>query len=175
MHFLSALFILCAIFTASVTAQTSPDYYASLARFEGVRLTPYREKNGDWSVGIGHNLTAHRQPVKPRYTQDGIRDFFDRDLAAALRAARVLVKGFDDLPNPAKEVVVHLIFQCGPTGFARFKALRLALSKGAWNAAATELWDSKWFRQTPAPRANWALNNLQSLSSTSVSKSIYGN
>lgn len=159
--------LLCALVLPPAIAQpaslTSPDYRASLARFEGVRKTPYREKNGNWSVGIGHNLTAHREPVKSSYTSNEITLLFDRDLAAALRAARLLVNGFDDLPNPAKEVVVHLIFQCGPTGFAKFKELRFALSRRAFNAAATELWDSKWFRQTPASRANWALRSLRSL------------
>ena len=142
---------------------TAPDYRKSLIQFEGVRLKPYREANGDWTVGIGHNLSARREKVKPSYTQNEIALFFDRDLAAALRAARALVDNFDDLPDPAKEVVIHLIFQCGPTGFSRFKNLRRALDRGAWNAAATELWDSRWFRQTPAPRANWALRSLQSL------------
>ena len=161
------LTFLCAFALSPVAAQpaslTSPDYRASLVRFEGVRLKPYREKSGNWSVGIGHNLTAHRESVKPSYTPNEIALFFDRDLAAALRAARLLVKDFDDLPNPAKEVVIHLIFQTGPAGFARFKRLRFALEKGAWESAATELWDSRWFRQTPAPRANWALRSLQSL------------
>lgn len=144
-------------------ALTNPDYRKSLVLFEGVRLKPYREKNGDWTVGIGHNLTAHRETVKPSYSKDEVSAFFNRDLAASLRAARQLVEGFDELPDPAKEVVVHLIFQTGPTGFSRFKNFRLSISKRMWNSAATELWDSQWFRQTPAPRANWALRNLQSL------------
>lgn len=161
------LALLCAFALSPVAAQpaslTSPDYRASLVRFEGVRLKPYKERSGSWSVGIGHNLTARREPVKSSYTPNEVALFFDRDLAAALRAARLLVKGFDDLPNPAKEVVVHLIFQCGPTGFAKFKGLRFALSRRTFNAAAAELWDSKWFRQTPASRANWALRSLRSL------------
>lgn len=151
---------------SAVLAANPPEhqlYRANLVKFEGVKSKPYRDAGNSWAVGIGHNLTANHEAVKPRYTTEEIYAFYHRDLANALRAARLLVTDFDTLPNPAKEVVIHLIFQTGPTGFARFKNLRFALGRRAYNAAAAELWDSKWFRQTPAPRANWALRSLMSL------------
>lgn len=138
-------------------------YRANLVRFEGIKSKPYRDAGNGWTVGIGHSITANHEEIKPRYTDEEIDAFYHRDLTNALRAARLLIEDFDTLPNPAKEVVIHLIFQTGPTGFSRFKNLRFALSRRAYNAAAAELWDSKWFRQTPAARANWALRNLQSL------------
>lgn len=147
----------------SPAALTSPDYRVNLVRFEGVRTKPYRDKGGGWTVGVGHSLTAHRDRVKPRYTLDEIRDFYDRDLAAALRAARELVAGFDELPEPARELTVHLIWTCGPTGFARFKDLRFCLSHRMWNSARVQLLNSRWINQVQRSRAEWALNALDSL------------
>lgn len=142
---------------------TAPDYRASLIRFEGVKTTPYKEKDGSWSVGIGHNLSAHSQQVKPSYTRDEISDFFDRDLAAATRAARALIQGFDDLPDAAKDVAINIIWGVGPTGFQSFRNLRLALSKRAYLAATVELVDSRWAKQVSKDRLDWAVKRLQSL------------
>lgn len=162
----SALIAVLSLASVALAADSPPEhhfYRANLVRFEGIKSKPYRDAGNGWTVGIGHSITANHEAIKPRYTDEEIDAFYHRDLANALRAARLLVVDFDTLPNPAKEVVIHLIFQCGPTGFSRFKNLRFALSRRAFNASAAELWDSRWFRQTPAPRANWALRSLISL------------
>jgi GH24 family phage-related lysozyme (muramidase) len=147
----------------SVASITAPDYRPALVVYEGIRDEPYRDRNGSWVVGIGHSLTANRERVKPRYTRDEIAAFYDHDLATALRSARLLVKGFDEMPDGVKEVCVHLIFTCGPSGFARFKDFRFCIEHSMWHSAASRLKDSRWARQVSRPRRDWALDLLERL------------
>ncbi len=140
------------------------DYRASLTQWEGLRLKPYRDPIlRDWIVGVGHSLTAHHQAVKPLYTRDEVSDLFDHDLADALHAARRLVVGFDEMPDGARLVTIHLIWSCGAVGFERFVNLRRALSKGAFNAASVELATSKWARQVSPFRRDFCVYTLNRL------------
>lgn len=131
-----------------------------LRRFEGYRTVPYRD-GPSWSVGVGHNLSAHREPVKARYTDVEIRRFLLADTAAALDACRLGVTGFDDLPVEVQLVCIDLAFTTGSTGFQRWGNLRLALGRRAYSSAAIELTLSRWWRQVSAERANWALRALR--------------
>lgn len=136
-----------------------------LSKFEGNKKTPYHEK-GDgysWVVGVGHNLTAHKQFVKSSYSDQEIRDFFHEDYLEALSAARRLVYDFDGLPDSAQIVVIQLIWSVGPAGFAKFKNFRIALKYRSWAAARAELLDSKWAKQVQKDRVEWATNLLKKL------------
>ena len=142
-------------------APTEADYFISLSGWESFCLTPYND-GAHKSVGLGHNLSAHKEALKPSYTQIELMTFFRSDLATSLRAARAGVRDFDDLPDEVQLAVVGLIWTVGPTGFFKFKNLRLALSMRAFDGAASELWDSKWRTQISMERFNYYFNVLKS-------------
>jgi GH24 family phage-related lysozyme (muramidase) len=154
------------IVLASAHLRAAPDpviVYATLLKFEGLRLTPYQEKGGsDWIVGIGHNLSARRQKVRA-YSNREVYQFFQSDYAEMVKAARRLVVDFDELPEPAQLVVINLLWSVGPAGFAKFKNFRLALKYRAFNHARIELIDSKWASQVQPERLDWAVKSLEKL------------
>lgn len=140
-----------------------PTIRASLLHWEGLRLTPYRDSDGrSVCVGIGHNLSAHRQVPKARYTAAEVEAFYEADLRLALRSARQVLRDFDSLPEAVRQVVAGLIWQVGPAGFQRFTAFHTAINWRAWDSAAAALRDSRWYQQTPVARATWALAVLRS-------------
>lgn len=139
------------------------DVLAVMKLSEGYRLVPYADgPRGTYSVGVGHNLTAHREPVLARYTEPEVLALFAKDLANARRICRKGVEDFDGLPEAVQLVALHVAWSCGPTGFMRFKDLRRSLSYRAYNAAAVSLRQSKWARQVSAARANHLISVLAS-------------
>ncbi len=157
--FLLALLCVASAWAAPVDAAT---VRRSLIKWEGYYVVPYKDGRVNMSVGIGHNLTAHGEPVRPRYTAAQINAMFDRDLMVALRACRTGVERFDELPEEVQLVCISLVWTCGAKGFMRFKDVRSALSRRAYTASSTMLYLSNWFRTQPAARANWAVNTLRS-------------
>jgi lysozyme len=141
---------------------TQADPFRSyLVSVEGYRQAPYRDQN-HWAVGVGHNLSSHKQPVRT-YSRAQIDSFYQDDLAITLRAARGGVRDFDTLPLSARQVVVGLIWTTGPAGFRGFTRFRQALSTRDYHDAARELRASKWWTQVGQARARRAYEALMRL------------
>ena len=54
-----------------------------------------------------------------------------------------------DLPEEAQEVVYEMCYQLGLGGFSKFKKTIALLRLGNYEECASEMLDSKWYRQTP--------------------------
>ncbi len=158
---LRLLTILVCLATRLAAAPLGTDRaYAEMVRWEGHRLIPYRDQDG-WSVGVGHALTMHGEPVKRAYSRTEVRQLFLRDLAVSLEACRSGVKNFDSLPEDVQLIALSVAWTCGPTGFRQFKDFRFALSHRTYYAAATTLYLSRWYRQVAPSRANWCVTTLR--------------
>lgn len=145
--------------TVSVGPVTFQAIKDSILRWEGYRVRPYRDR-GAICVGVGHNLSAARERVKPLYTAIEIEQYFCADVAWSLDAARSGIDRFDELPQDVQLVVFNIVFSVGRAGFERFRELRLALGYRAYGGAATALGTSLWYRQVASDRANWAYRIL---------------
>lgn len=153
--------LLCLATRLAATPLTTDRALLEMTRWEGHKLRPYRDADG-WSVGVGHALTRHGEPVKRLYSRAEVYQLFLHDLAVSLEICRSGVRGFDDLPTEVQLVCVNLAWTCGPAGFMAFRDLRFSLSHRAYDAATTALYLSQWYRTQPAARANWAIHVLRS-------------
>ncbi len=135
--------------------------WSELIRWEGHSLTPYRDGAG-YSVGVGHSLSAHAEPVKARYTQTEVWALFLADLSWSLDSCRSGIRDFDSLPRDIQLVALGLAWNVGRTGFARFHDFRVALSYRSYESAAFALQTSRWYQQAPARRVNAYLGTLRS-------------
>ncbi len=160
------------IFIILLIALLSPSLYADdfnqsirsfLIEWEGIKSIPYRCSSNRWTVGIGHNLDAHRQSIQSRYTPEQIERFFRDDLDEAVAIARSGVDHFDELPEEVRLVVISLVWTVGRQGFTKFVNFRLALSKGNYQDAARQLKQSKWYYQVGKARSINHINILLSL------------
>lgn len=113
---------------------------ASLTRHEARKTFPYLDTEGNWSIGIGHNLTQNGLP-------DSIIDaLYEYDvLAASAALARYLwVKELDEVRY---RVLVEMMFNLGPQRFGDFKRMLAATKQGDYEQAAIEMLDSTWSHQ----------------------------
>lgn len=70
-----------------------PAAVALVKRFEGLRLAPYRDAAGFWTIGWGHLVSRDRHaPPPPELTEDEAEILLDRDLAERAAAVRRLVR-----------------------------------------------------------------------------------
>ena len=60
---------------------------------------------------------------------------------------------YSDMPPEVQGVILEMVYQMGFTGFCKFKKAISNMKSKDWKAAATEMLDSRWAKQTPN-RAN---------------------
>ena len=141
---------------------------------EGTRLTVYSDTEGKKTVGTGFNLerpgAAERiKAVGAVYeliiigsvalTEAQAEALFALDLDDAIRSAGAIVSNFDQHPDDVQSVIVDMVFNLGPRGFAGFKKTIAALEKQDYCTAAAQMADSAWAGQVP----NRARANIQTV------------
>lgn len=142
------------------------DIFGMLRIDEGYDSKIYKDSEGFWTIGIGHLLT--KDPSKSlaisnldklvgrstggQITQAEAEAIFAKDVdkatAGILRNA-TLKPVYDVLDAVRKAALINMVFQMGVSGVAGFPASMKLLKAGKWDAAAKELANSRWYRQTP--------------------------
>lgn len=159
------LFVAALVLSASALAASPVSYHrirGHLIEWEGYHTSPYRD-GSDWSVGVGHNLTANGQKVRKSYSRTEIEQFLIADISWALDVCRAGVRDFDDLPESAQLVAIGVAFTVGRTGFMRLHGFRTALSYRSFNAAGHELNSLKWAKQVSPNRRKQYVMTLVNL------------
>jgi len=136
---------------AAAIPPDDPALLASIRRHEGLRLLPYRDARGHWSIGYGHCYTCQggRVAVEVPLSREVAERLLREDVARA-HAAAAAYPWFARLPDAAQRVVVELVFQLGATGWAGFERTHALLAEGRLREAARELLKSEWATQVPA-------------------------
>lgn len=124
---------------------------------EGLRLRPYRDTLGIWTIGWGHNLEANNEPMPEIITIQDANAYFEADFINAMRGAQETLTGFGFLNEARRAVIVSMIFQLGLRGFRNFKKTIALINEGNYIKAAHEMLDSNAFKQTPARWAEQAI------------------
>ena len=107
-----------------------------IRRHEGFRSTPYRDSEGNWTVGYGH-LMSNPLP------KEALEITFTDDFAKAIKGYYTLPREIRDGLTPARrEVLVEMIFQLGVRGVLNFKLMCKALIAKDHEKAAEEIMDS---------------------------------
>lgn len=129
----------------------------------GPALTAYKDTMGHPTIGIGFNLDRPDAPAKiaalglnyqqvydgrQSLTLDQVNQLFSDDVKTAAAEAALIIPAFGALPDAAQMVIVDMIFNLGPRGFAGFARAILAFETRNWAMAATEMTQSAWYTQT---------------------------
>jgi len=107
---------------------------------EGYRSFPYKDSRGIETIGVGRNLQSvglHDDEIELMLTND-IEDSW-------LYLSRY--DWFAKLDPVRQAALIDMMFNLGPVKFDAFKLMIEALSKGDWNAAATEAMHSQWAKE----------------------------
>ena len=144
---------------------------------EGLRLDIYKDTEGYWTVGIGHLLTknpsiavAQKELDKlvgrasmGRITQKEAEFLFDadvRNVESGINSNGTLIVVYRGLDAERKDAMKNMVFQMGVAGVAGFTNSLNLLKAKQWEQAASNLKQSRWFKQTPN-RANRVIETFR--------------
>lgn len=120
-----------------------------IKQHEGYRPVPYRDSEGNMTIGYGHKITPDEVATLTHLTVDEASALFTKDFLVALESAEKEFASCWGRMGPARQgVLLEMIFQMGRRGVAGFKGMRRALDKGDYRKAAAEMVDSLWAEQT---------------------------
>ncbi len=116
-----------------MTRRIDAESLACIKRWEGLRLTAYRDVGGKWTIGYGH-VNGAREGM--RITEREAEDWLRRDLAQAELAVNDAVQV--PLSDPQFGALVSFVFNVGVGAFRRSTLLR-KLNAGDYDAVPAEL------------------------------------
>ena len=128
---------------------------------EGIRTKKYLDTKGNWTVGIGYNLTnsTARQDLAAvgadfekvntggPLTMDQVYALFNIAKDRAVKDAKQWVPDFDTLPYPVQLVVADMSYNLGLTELQKFVKMKRALQEKDFNKASDEMVGSLWYDQ----------------------------
>ena len=123
------------------------DIIADLKRDEGLRLKPYRDTVGKWTIGIGRNLDD--VGVSEAEAEQMLANDLDRTVADLDRN----MLWWQTLDAPRRRVILNMAFNLGVGGLMKFTKTLDAVRSRDYNKAAKLMLESKWAKQV-GDRAN---------------------
>ena len=111
-----------------------------IADHEGLKLKPYLDTVGVWTVGYGHNLQV---PISEKAAKQILMD----DIQDAMNDCIHTFPWFMELSETRQHAMIDLMFNMGMGRLLGFKKFLQAMSLGNYDTAADELVDSKWYEQ----------------------------
>ena len=118
---------------------------------EGYRDTMYRDHLGFATIGYGHLvLPSDKFKEGVKYSHKELLKVLDYDFQIARQDMESLTNHLD-LPEEAKEIILHMLFQLGKPKVMKFKKMWAALERKDFVTAGFEMEDSLWCKKhTPA-------------------------
>jgi lysozyme len=120
-----------------------------IKRHEGLSLTPYKCPAGHWTVGYGHNLDAHSEPVPESITLERAEQYLAQDIQNARHDCEMFISCWNDLNETRQAVLIDMCFNIGTSGLLRFHRLIRNLELKYFAYAALEMMHSLWAEQVP--------------------------
>lgn len=122
----------------------SPEIRAALKQLlilhEGYKKFPYKDTEGNITIGIGYNLSDRGLP------DSWINQQYDQDVHYFHQRLSEDYPWFNELSDARKMVLIDMCFM-GYKKIAGFKQMIKALSEGDYQTAAEEMLDSQWARE----------------------------
>lgn len=126
-----------------------------IERFEGLKLKAYKDDEGNWTIGIGHNLQADpsllpqlAHLIAVGISSDQAQALELKDVAAVKTEFDLHIPWWRTMSDPRQDVFVQLGFNMGVGDVLRFPHMLAAAQNGDFDGpdgAAVELQRSDWF------------------------------
>lgn len=134
----------------------------TLKRHEGLRLTPYTDSMGIWTIGHGRNL-------EKGISVEEAHMMLKHDIMEAMRELDREKPFWRDLPLDARLVICNMAFNLGMPKLNGFVRMWRALEDRNYKRAAKEMLDSKWANQVKG-RAEELADQMAGATFSSTSK-----
>lgn len=123
---------------------------------EGFSEKPYRDSLGYPSAGTGFKLGPAGAPLSyytfkiTKINSDFLLSSLVNDVAAKIVKNATISPAYTMCNQARKDILLSMDYQLGEGGLDDFEKLMSAIVRGDYDAAAAEMLNSKWARQTPA-------------------------
>lgn len=121
---------------------------------EGIRLFPYRDSLGAFTIGVGRNL------VGKGITETEALYLCDNDIHESIADLQTF-PWFAALNGARTAAVINLRFNLGPERFRTFRKFIDAMACGDHNAAADQLVESRWYSQVQRSRSTRIVRQIR--------------
>lgn len=118
-----------------------------LERDEGIRLKPYQDTVGKWTIGIGRNLSD------VGISTEEAHHLLANDIDHVCNDLDKRFPWWRDLSETRQRVLANMCFNMGIFSLAEFRHTLTAIQTGDFKAAAAGMLASRWAIQV-GPRAN---------------------
>ncbi len=116
------------------------DIIDQLKRHEGFRAKMYLDSVGVLTIGYGINLDfGLTEREAAMLLTDRVRHLRDR--------LSRMFPFWKQLSNARQDVLINMAYNLGPTRLLKFQKMLVALNEADYEAAAHEMWKSKWAAQ----------------------------
>lgn len=112
-----------------------------LVRHEGLRIYPYTDTMGKWTIGVGRNLTDVGITYQEAMT------LLENDIRRVENDCLHAFPWFAGLDETRKRVILNMCFNLGLNGLRKFNRFLNAVELGNYSEAATHMLDSLWAKQ----------------------------
>ncbi len=126
-----------------------------LRKEEGLRLDPYRDNLGFWTIGYGHLIDRRRNGmlppwVKPSFpiTKEEAEQLLMRDIAEKVKDLEDSLPWYTNLDEVRQAILISMSFQLGIVGLMKFHETLAAIKEQRWQDAANGMRASLWASQT---------------------------
>jgi lysozyme len=128
----------------------------SLNIHEGKRYHLYKDSFGNWTIGVGRNLSTNG------LSEDEIQLMLSNDIRAAKTDCEATFGNwYRNLDEVRQRVLVELCFNMGMLKLLKFKKMLTALAASDYDTAAAELADSLWAKQVSISRSSMLIGMLK--------------
>ena len=111
---------------------------------EGLRLEPYQDSEGWWTVGYGRLIDTRKGG---KISEDEAEYMLNNDIDVVINQVIREFPWFGDLSDARQEVILNMVFNLGLPKFKGFKNAITAMKRHDWTDASREMLDSLWSRQ----------------------------
>jgi len=111
---------------------------------EGLRLEPYQDSEGWWTVGYGRLIDTRKGG---KISEDEAEYLLNNDIDVVINQVIREFPWFGDLSDARQEVILNMVFNLGLPKFKGFKNAITAMKRHDWTDASREMLDSLWSRQ----------------------------
>jgi len=120
---------------------------------EGVKYETYHCSLGHLTGGIGHLITEwdeeiYAGPIGTAISEEQVKDWFEKDVQRSINDCISLFDNFDELPEDIQHVLTNMSFQLGRPRLSKFKKMIAAVHVEDYPEMATQMEDSRWYKQT---------------------------
>jgi lysozyme len=126
----------------TLTPQMSEKTIETIKQDEGLRLKPYKDSLGFWSIGYGRCLDTRG------ITQAEAFDMLCHDILECEEELSRTYSTYSQLDDLRKMILICMCYQLGIAGLMGFRKMLGALTRGNYKLAAEEMRNSKWASQT---------------------------